>query len=720
MHDSNTMKVFGRISSCTFRSMTKPQHYIWLMVVILFAFSQLAFLIHPFKFDMINYHYPWRFFIAECLRNGVLPFWNPYHYMGSPIHADPQSGVFYFPLYLLALVQRYDFFSLATEFILHLFIAGLGIYKLGQRFRLSSYASLFMALAYSLSGFMCGHTAHLSWIISAAWLPWVFLGFYDVYASPNFRNAVKFALIGFLFNTGGYPAFAIITLYIILGILIFIFGKALWRKNCKQLKPFVVYLSLSLFFTLILQSPYLISVYQVLPFLDRSTGVLAPEANALPFHPLAILSFFFPFSMVSNNYFELTEVIPTDLSLANAYIGLLSIVFLFAGINKAERLKPVILLWLAFVFFLLVSFGESTPLRSWLYEYLPGMKLFRFAGLFRLFAIMAAILIAGLQFDNFLVSPDIYRNRVMRFCLILGASLMVFVLYSASRSNIFESWRVSSGFRDFFLKQGFFNRIILQGSFQFLIIALMIIVFSLSKIGSPKTIAKGIILILSIDLITATQLNAPFTSYMQSSGVNEPQRFIENIADGFPLPLEKPMKEKSHTDATFKPFNYNFNVLQKELVPDGYSSFGLKSYFAFFYGDSLIKNQTLSHPWYFIQSNDSSSDSIQRARLLNFTPGTFEFECSSTKESQLVVLQNYFPNWSVSVNGEKQKPEIFKGSFMAVNLKPGENKVRFYYHSTLVNIMFFISLATFVLFLLFIVFGGLLKTKSSRACLSDI
>ncbi|MCC7106983.1 MAG: hypothetical protein IT307_17765, partial [Chloroflexi bacterium] len=77
-------------------------------------------------YDAMVYFYPPRVYYAEALAAGRLPLWNPYHFLGAPFLANPQTAVLYPPslLFLLMSVPLAYGWSLA----LHLMGAGLGVY----------------------------------------------------------------------------------------------------------------------------------------------------------------------------------------------------------------------------------------------------------------------------------------------------------------------------------------------------------------------------------------------------------------------------------------------------------------------------------------------------------------------------------------------------------------------------------------------------------------
>jgi len=100
--------------------------------------------------DQAAQFYPWRVFVRNSLRNGVLPLWNPYNAGGYPMLANAQSSVFY-PINLLA-----DLFPITYMFtvgaVLRIFITGLGSYLLARELEISFYGAMLAAIAFAFSG----------------------------------------------------------------------------------------------------------------------------------------------------------------------------------------------------------------------------------------------------------------------------------------------------------------------------------------------------------------------------------------------------------------------------------------------------------------------------------------------------------------------------------------------------------------------------------------
>ena len=80
------------------------EKYIFLFMAVglgLLFFYPVIFQDKTFFFRDIHWwFYPMKYYLAECLKSGHIPFWCPNYFCGSPFMSDIQSGVFY-PLSLV-------------------------------------------------------------------------------------------------------------------------------------------------------------------------------------------------------------------------------------------------------------------------------------------------------------------------------------------------------------------------------------------------------------------------------------------------------------------------------------------------------------------------------------------------------------------------------------------------------------------------------------------
>lgn len=125
--------------------------------------------------DDIRIFYPQTNFVIKSLKNGSLPFWNPYEFTGNVSLANSQTAVFYPPFFLFLLLSQLTAWSLLS-FLIPV-IAGIGMYLFLTKLISDKYAAGYGALVYAFSssiitrtqdGLVAGH--------SLIWLPWVLYG----------------------------------------------------------------------------------------------------------------------------------------------------------------------------------------------------------------------------------------------------------------------------------------------------------------------------------------------------------------------------------------------------------------------------------------------------------------------------------------------------------------------------------------------------------------
>ncbi len=119
--------------------------------------------------DGMAQYYPWRAFCARMGRQGLVPLWNPHQFCGYPMIANGQSAVFYPPNWVLLVIEtRYAFGVVAA---LHYLLAGVFVFLLAREMRLSAWAGLVGAIAFSFGGFIVTWTHLPTLICTVAWLP---------------------------------------------------------------------------------------------------------------------------------------------------------------------------------------------------------------------------------------------------------------------------------------------------------------------------------------------------------------------------------------------------------------------------------------------------------------------------------------------------------------------------------------------------------------------
>lgn len=159
--------------------------------------------------DLVTEVYPWRAFGGRLIRQGDLPLWNSYVFLGAPYQAHPYSALFDPVNVLYDLLPAATAWSLA--FLVRALLAGLFALLLLRALGASLAGAMVGALGFSFAGFM------LVWrgfpqADSALWLPLICYSVHYLRRQPGLR-ALALAAVAFALPVlAGHPG---VTLYVI-------------------------------------------------------------------------------------------------------------------------------------------------------------------------------------------------------------------------------------------------------------------------------------------------------------------------------------------------------------------------------------------------------------------------------------------------------------------------------------------------------------------------
>ncbi|HEY6099144.1 MAG TPA: hypothetical protein VIW03_06925 [Anaeromyxobacter sp.] len=153
--------------------------------------------------DSGRMHWPVKRYVAEQLRAGHLPEWNPYLGLGVPIVAGAVDAVQHpFNALLVALPFEIGF---KLWILLSYALAATGGYAWARRLGRSWSASVAAGLAFALSGFLVSSSDNITYLTTLAALPWLFAA---AHAWLERGGAGRLALVGLasgLCAAGGDP-----------------------------------------------------------------------------------------------------------------------------------------------------------------------------------------------------------------------------------------------------------------------------------------------------------------------------------------------------------------------------------------------------------------------------------------------------------------------------------------------------------------------------------
>ena len=637
--------------------------YLAIALCILISLWQLSLFVYPLKWDALDITFPWRYFVIDAMQNGILPTWNPFQHHGVAQGTFPQT--WYPPAILLGLWGGYSIATLNIEYLLHLFIAAWGFYRLAAIFNIKTIGKIWGTLVFPLSGFFIGNAQHLGWIVAAAWLPHLFVSFFQFKKTFQWHWGLQICLYSFLLLSGGYIAYSIIALYILV-----IWALVDLIKVGAKHHPYRIQmiewgrLLLLICFTC---SVLLVCFYDLKLHISRGSGLSDAASMVGSFHWKGLISLLFPFSTVH----EYPEFWHADQSMLNIYVswlGFLLAVLSLSKLNQSFYRHAWIMVILAFI----ISMGESLPLRKVL-NHLPLFNLFRFPSLFRYFAILGLTLIGAKYLGE--MQKDASSVKVLKKgAKILFLFFLLLFIFLSLNGNQWQSpwiWSIKTA-------------IWVQSLVHAFLAGLLILAWT--KFRNVEAFFLAILMITAGDLGISAQLNGQ-VSIFNNTKIKDITNCTKKLPKGYPLPpasdrIGSNFDRELHFSSVYR----NTNSLYKRIGWDGYTPYQYVEYEILEKSPSFTK--VLDLPLVFLTKLHAKPDSLpyysfdQRDVLphdiswIDFKPNYFELKLDIQTPSLLVFNQNFHTGWKIKLNGTSVTPVKTEISLIGVVIPPGTNHVQ--------------------------------------------
>lgn len=343
---------------------------------------------------------PWREYAFDLIRSGVLPLWNPYNGAGSPLLANYQSALLYplnWPGFVLPLA-----WSMSLTAVLHLFIAGWGMWIFTGRLGITDLGRGVSAMAFGMTSYLVARLGTYPTILTAAWIPWILWAALRVLTRFSRRDTAWLGLFVGLQLLAGHAQTA---WYSLLLTLIFSFWWSLTHPPSHWLRLIVVLLTLGL--GVGIAALQLLPTAELLAQSQRSGGADYEFVVNYSYAPARI------FNLVSPNFFGN----PGDGSYLTkgkgaffedaVYIGLLPLIAALAAasswvwgkVSRSERpayFKSVPF-WIAIVVFaFVIAFGNHSPVFPFLYDHVPTFNMFQAPVRWHIWTVFGLSMLAGM------------------------------------------------------------------------------------------------------------------------------------------------------------------------------------------------------------------------------------------------------------------------------------------------------------------------------------
>ncbi len=386
--------------------------------------------------DVFLYFYPYKAYVTQALRQGQLPLWNPHLFMGAPLMANSQVGLFYPPNWFFIGLSVPK--QVAWSIGLHVALAGLFMLAFArQSLGLGWPAALLAAVLFAFGGYLGAQVEHINQLQAAAWLPLLFL-LYDIsLRRPRWLLLLAPAIA--LVLLAGHTQTAFISLFGLglYGLWQAIGESANWQMAKKPpIRPFVhslIHHLWPLAAAALLAAA--LAAIQLLPTAElsarsiRSQGLTFQEVVSFSLNPTML-----HYSLLPPLGLDLTQILGEAFSEWVAYLGVSGLILALLGAFSAiwqppaRRLVFVALVGLVlsfglflgplFLFDVLIGIDSELfhTLARWthpyylLYKLAPGFALFRVPARWLLLYAFATAALAGFGFDS-LLQPNALRRR---------------------------------------------------------------------------------------------------------------------------------------------------------------------------------------------------------------------------------------------------------------------------------------------------------------------
>lgn len=378
----------------------------WASPAVMVAILYLVLLIpaySPFLFggkalyqgDIFLYFEPTLRYVAEAIKSGRLPLWNPLCCGGLPQIAIISPGLFYLPNLLFVLMPFGA--ALGAVLMLHQWLAGLGGFLFLRASAFSTPAATVGGAAIMLSGYMFGSSQCYTLPVTFAWTPLCLYLVAMLGRTGRRRWAAWLALAYGMQILGGRPEL------FLSGALIYLtYAASVPQKEARASRPLAVAGCLA---ALVLGAG--IAAVALLPVLELFS--LSPRVSGLRFGDVSLWSagWFDWLQLILTRPFGDLVISSYDLNphypglfpyISSLFLGAPAVTLaLFGFMDRTWRARWF---WLAvMVLFFLLALGKFGPLLPAFYRLMPGAAVLRYPIKVACFALLCLAIASAAGWD---------------------------------------------------------------------------------------------------------------------------------------------------------------------------------------------------------------------------------------------------------------------------------------------------------------------------------
>jgi len=383
------------------------------------------------------------------------------------------------------------------------------------------------------------------------------------------------------------------------------------------------------------------------------------------------------------------------------------VVGLFFCFKNTNR-KIIFFCLFPLLFFMLLASGGWFKTFAW--HALPLTGFVRINGEFTYFVLLILFLLSSaglyslLQKDNYLqllITPIKWLLIVF-----LSTALISLITIIITKSSFVFTSSNTAG--KYFIKSLFENL-----SFaDLLLIQSLIGVFIVWLIKKYKFNYAASVLILCINLIITTWFCLPFTGLGMKSK-KEMQELINSSPKGIQLQELTPVTKTKLITPVDKREYVMLSSFSKKIGNPEIEDYPVQlNSNAAFFNDSILTGFINQQAWLFLSSdtlvNAFTNFDSSAIKVIENGPGKIKCSIHNSGFKFLVLLQNNYPHWQVSMDGKEVKHSTAFKTFISVPVTDGNHIIEFNFNPKPIRTVLQINIATLVLLLF------LLSIKNTR------
>jgi hypothetical protein len=642
------------------------REWAWILFGVVAVWWPLWTLQSVISFDASEHYVLLRHLSAEAWRDGAIPFWNAFNNCGQPLCGDPASGAWYWPAMLIGLVTTYGFSSINLEVFLHLLIGAAGMRHFLKQHHIGTLPRIMGAWSWAMSGFIAGNIQHTNFMVTAAWLPWLFFFWFQLKNNPSFKNALGLGFVLSMHLCGGYPPMVFFLVY----ALGFYAVMALFSKPSTT---WFLFLFLSVAVSALLSAGLISSMYEVWPHINRTQGLSLAKTHLNPFDPSSLVTMVFPqWSSNANGRFA------TDISMSPLFIGWFWVMPFFAfWLNKKNWTGQYVFFALLFVFTFFLALGPYTPVQGWLYH-LPFFNLFRHLAFFRVLLLFLVIVMGAIGYAQ----SGFWLNK-KSIVVLIGLAVLSFIVV-----------KFKPGAEQIGLKEGLATGLVFAG-----------VVFTWYWLERKKYSLMLAILGLGI-LAFGVHSVIKYTGIVYTTtALKEDAKLAQALA----IPIDPQMKL---VEPTYNPLGIHTwrgaNVWYKKVSYGSYNPFELRVAADWIRSEAFASDTAAT----FIHLPNGKVESLQ------WEPYGFMAIVNLDSAAKLRVLQNHLPQTKVKTNWGKEWKEVSLypnlGNRIEIQLPSGKHALAVLWQPQTIKVGAAVQIATFVLLMLYFLTTFFISIRHAR------